>query len=141
LSQGLIRCVEVLLELVIFLSQRDELMTGVFVFPQGGNGLFHVFRIDLGDQIRSDNDRIPVESRVGLLLQNKDQSGRIGSNFVFCHIETVHDGDAFEIDGDLFQGISFGRFGGQADGVFPGVTVSHPVFSLSGHDSDLCQSD
>jgi hypothetical protein len=116
-------------------------MTGVFVLPQGRDGLFHFFRIDLGYQIRSDHDRVPIECRVGLLLQDKNQAGRIGANFVFCHIETIHDGDAFEIDSDLFQGISFGRFGGQTDGVFPGITVSHPVFSLGGHDSDLCQSD
>jgi hypothetical protein len=48
LCQRLIRCTEVLLELVIFLSKRDELMAGVFVLPQGRNGLFHFFRIDLG---------------------------------------------------------------------------------------------
>jgi hypothetical protein len=140
LCQGLIRCIEVLLELVIFLLQRDELMTGVLILPQGGDGLSHFFRIDLGYQIRSDHDRVPIEHRLGLLLQDKDQSGRIGSNFVFRHIETIHNGDAFEIDGDLLQGISFGCFGGKTDGVFSGVTVSHPVFTLSGNHSDFCLS-
>ena len=76
-----------------------------------------------------------------LLLQDKDQPSSIGSNLVFRHIQTVHNRDAFEIGCDLFQGISFGCFGSQADGVFSGVTVSHPVFTLGGHDSDLCQSN
>jgi hypothetical protein len=126
--------------LVIFLLQRDELMPSVLVLPQGRDSLSHFFRIDLGDQIRCDNDGVAIERRVGLLLQDKDQPSGIGSNLVFRHIQTVHDCDAFEVDGDLLQGISFGRFGGHADGVFSGVTVSHPVFTLGGHDSDFCQS-
>jgi hypothetical protein len=126
--------------LVIFLLQRDELMPSVLVLPQGRDSLSHFFRIDLGDQIRCDNDGVAIERRVGLLLQDKDQPSGIGSNLVFRHIQTIHDCDAFEVDGDLLQGISFGRFGGEADGVFSGVTVSHPVFTLSGHDSDFCQS-
>jgi hypothetical protein len=126
--------------LVIFLLQRDELMPGVLVLSQGRDGLSHFFRIDLGYQIRGDNDGVAIERRVGFLLQDKDQTSGIGSNFVFCHIQTVNDGDAFEVDRNLLQGISFGRFGGQADGVFSGVTVSHPVFTLGGHDSDFCQS-
>jgi hypothetical protein len=137
----MIRCVEVLLELVIFLLQRDELMTGVLVLPQGRDGLPHFFRVDLGYQICSDNDGVSIERRIGFLLQDKDQPGSIGSDFVFRHIQSVHDGNVFEVDGDLFQGVSFGRFGGQADGVFSGVTLSHPVFPLGRHDSDLCQSD
>jgi hypothetical protein len=124
--------------LFIFLLQCNELMPGVFVFPQGRDGLSDFFRIDLGYQIRSDNDGVPIERRVGLLLQDQDQTSGIGSNFVFRHIQTVHDCDALEVNGDLFQSISFGRFGGQADGVFSGVTVSHPVFTLGGHDSDFC---
>jgi len=72
--------------LVIFLLQRDELMPGVLVLPQGCDGLPHFFRIDLGYQIRSDNDGVPIERRVGLLLQDKDQPSGIGSNFVFRHI-------------------------------------------------------
>jgi hypothetical protein len=58
--------------LVIFLLQRDELMPGVLVLPQGRDSLSHFFRIDLGNQIRSDNDGVPFERRVGLLLQDKD---------------------------------------------------------------------
>jgi hypothetical protein len=126
--------------LVIFLLQRDELMPGILVLTQGCDGLSHFFRIDLGYQIRCDNDGVAIERRDGLLLQDKDQPSGIGSNLVFRHIQTVHDCDAFEVDGDLLQGISFGRFGGEADGVFSGVTVSHPVFTLGGHDSDFCQS-
>jgi hypothetical protein len=72
--------------LVIFLLQRDELMPGVLVLPQGRDGLSHFFCIDLGYQIRSDNDSVPIKSRVGLLLQDKDQTSGIGSNFVFRHI-------------------------------------------------------
>jgi hypothetical protein len=140
LCQCLVRRLKILLQLVIFLQQRDELMPGVLVLPQGRDGPSHFFRIDLGYQIRSDNNGVPIQRRVGLLLQDKDQTSGIGSNLVFRHIQTVHDGDAFEVDGDLFQGVSFGRFGGQADGVFSGVTVSHPVFTLGGHDSDFCQS-
>jgi hypothetical protein len=137
----LIRRFEILLQLIIFLLQRDELMPGVLVLPQGRDGMAHFFRIDLGYQVRSDNDGVAIKRRVGLLLQDKDQTRGISSNLVFRHIQTVHDRDAFEIDGDLFQGISFGCFSGQADGVFSGVTVSHPVFTLSGHDSDFCQSN
>ncbi len=140
LRQGLIRRVEDLLQLVIFLLQRDELMPGVLILPQGRDGLSHIFRIDLGYQICADNDGVSIERRVVLLLQDKDQPSGIGSNFVFCDIQTVHNRDTFEEDSDLFQGISFGRFGGQADGVFFGVTVSHPMFTLSGQDSDFCQS-
>jgi hypothetical protein len=140
LCQGLIRRLKVLLQLIIFLLQRDELMPSVLVLPQGRDGLSHFFRIDLGYEFRADNNGVAIERRVGVLLQDKDQTSSIGSNLVFCHIQTVHDRDAFEIDGDLFQGISLGRFGGQADGVFSGVTVSHPVFTLGGHDSDFCQS-
>ena len=125
--------------MVIFLSQRDELMPGVLVLPQGRDGLSHFFRIDLGYQIRADYDGVSIERCVGLLLQDEDQPSGIGSNLVFRDSETVHDCDAFEVHGDLLQGISFGRFGGQTDGVFSGVTVSHPVFPLSGHDSDFCQ--
>jgi len=58
--------------LVIFLLQRDELMPGVLVLPQGCDGLPHFFRIDLGYQIRSDNDGVSFERGVGLLLQDKD---------------------------------------------------------------------
>ena len=115
-------------------------MPGILVFPQGRDGLSHFFRIDLGHQICADNDGIPIERRVGLLLQDKDQAGGIGSDFVFRDIQTVYNCDALEVHGDLLQGISFGRFGGQTDGVFSGVTVSHPVFTLSGHDSNFCQS-
>jgi hypothetical protein len=66
--------------------QRDELMPGVLVFPQSRDGLADFFCIDLGYQIRSDNDGISIERRVGLLLKNKDQPSGIGSNFVFRHI-------------------------------------------------------
>jgi hypothetical protein len=45
-----------------------------------------------------------------------------------------------EVDGDLFEGIPFGRLGGQANGFFSGVTVSHPVFTQSSHNPDFCQS-
>jgi hypothetical protein len=58
--------------LVIFLLQRGELMPGVLVLPQGRDGLSHFISIDLGYQIRSDNDGVPFERRVGLLLQDKD---------------------------------------------------------------------
>ena len=141
LCQGLIRGVEILLKLVVFLFQCHELMMSVFVLPQGRDGLPYFFRIDLGNQIRSDNDGVTIERRGGVLLQDKDQSGSIGPNFIFRHIETVHDGDAFEVHGDLFQSISFGRVGGQANGVLSGVSVSHPVFSLGGDNTDLCESD
>jgi len=120
--------------------QRDKLMPGILVFPQGCNGLLHVVRIDLSHQIRSDHDGISIECRGGRLLKDKDNPSRIASNFVFRHIQTVYNRDAFEVDGDLFQGISFGRFGGQAGGDFFGVPVSHPMLTLSGHDSDFCQS-
>jgi hypothetical protein len=58
--------------LVIFLLQRGELMPGVLVLPQGSDGLSHFFSIDLGYQIRSDNDGVPFERCVGLLLKDKD---------------------------------------------------------------------
>jgi hypothetical protein len=125
--------------LIVFLLQRDELMPGVLVFPQGRDGLSHFFRIDLGHQIRPHDDGVSIESCIGLLLQDKDQAGGIGSDFVFRDIQTVYNCNALEVNGDLLQSISFGRFGGQTDGVFSGVTVSHPVFTLSSHDSDFCQ--
>jgi hypothetical protein len=127
--------------LVIFLLQLDELMPGVLVLPQGRDGLSHFFRIDLGHQIRSDNDGVPIERRVGLLLQDKDQPSGIGSNFVFGHIQTLHDCDAFEVDGDLFKGIAFGIFCRKSNGVLAGVPIAHPVFPLRSHDPDFSQSD
>ena len=66
--QGLICRVEVLLQLIIFLLQRDELVPGVLVLPQGRDGVGHFFRIDLGDKIRTDNNGVPIERRVGVLL-------------------------------------------------------------------------
>jgi hypothetical protein len=72
--------------LVIFLLQLDELMPGILVLTQGRDGLSHFFRIDLSYQICADNDGVPIERRVGLLLQDKDQTSGIGSNFVFRHI-------------------------------------------------------
>jgi hypothetical protein len=86
LSQGLIRRIEILLELVVFLLQLNELPPGIHVFPQSRDGLADFFCIDLGYQIRSDNDGISIERRVGLLFQDKHQTGGIGSNFVFRHI-------------------------------------------------------
>jgi hypothetical protein len=47
-------------------------MPGVLVLPQGRDGLPHFIRIDLGYQIRSDNDGVSIESCIGLLLQDKD---------------------------------------------------------------------
>jgi hypothetical protein len=98
--------------LVVFLLQLDELTPGILVLPQGCDSLADFFRIDLGHQICSDHDGVLIERGVGFLLQNKDQPSGIGSNFVFRYIETVYDGDAFEVDGDLFQGVPFGRLGG-----------------------------
>jgi hypothetical protein len=140
LCQGLICRVEILLQLIVFLLQCDELMAGVLIFPQGRDSFSYVVCIDLCDQICAHDDGVTIECRVCLLLQDEDQSGSIGSYFIFRHIKTVHDGDVFEVHSDLFQGVSFGRFGGQTDGVLSGVTVSHPVLTLSGHDSDFCQS-
>jgi len=107
LCQGLVRRGELLLQLVIFLLQRDKLMPGILVLPQGRDGLSHFFRIDLGYQIRSDHDGVPIEGRVGRLLEYKDQPRGIGSDLILCHIKTIYDGDAFEIYGDLFQGVRF----------------------------------
>jgi len=141
LCQGLVRRGELLLQLVIFLLQRDELMPGILVLPQGRDGLSHFFRIDLGYQIRSDHDGVPIEGRVGRLLEYKDQPRGIGSDLILCHIKTIYDGDAFEIYGDLFQGVSFRCFSGQAERVFSGVAVSHPIFALGGHHADFRQSN
>jgi hypothetical protein len=58
--------------LFIFLLQCNELMPCVLVLPQGRDGLSHFIRIDLGHQIGSDNDGVPIKRRVGLLLQDKD---------------------------------------------------------------------
>ena len=48
LRQGQIRRVEGLLQLVIVLLQRNELMPGVLILPKGRDSLSHFLCIDLG---------------------------------------------------------------------------------------------
>jgi hypothetical protein len=127
------------MQLVHLFLESHELMTSVFIFTQRDDGVGHFLGINLRDEIDRDHDRLSIKGSARLLIQDEHDPCCVSADFIFRDIHALHDRDVFKIGRDLFQGISFGPFGGQADGVFSGVTVSHSVFTLRSHDSNLCQ--
>lgn len=136
--QGLIGCVELLLQLLVFLFQRDQLLAGIFIFPQGRDRLSDLFRIDLRFEIDLDDHNFIIECRVDLLIQDQHQSGCIGVDFVSGDVQPLDNRDAFQIRRHLFEGVSFGSFGCEADGIFSGVAITHAMFALGSDDTDFC---
>ena len=139
LLERLIGGIQLTVQLVHLLLESHELMASVFIFTQRDNGVGYFLGINLRDEIDRDHDRLSIKGSARLLIQDKHDPCCVSADFIFRDIHAVHDRDAFKIGRYLFQGISFGPFGGQANGVFSSVTVSHPMFTLGSHDSNLCQ--
>jgi len=137
LGERLIGVVELQQQQLILLLQRGELMPGVFVFTQRSDRLRHLLAIHLREELGFDDDRITIECGVSLLFEHKNEPGGVRADFVSGDVHAIHDRDAFEIGSHLFECVPFGGFGGETDGVFPGVAIAHPVFTGGGDHSDF----
>ena len=129
--QGLIGCLKLLLKLFVFLLQGRQLHAGGFILPKCRDGFSDLVRIDLCDEIDAYDDRISVEGRMSLLVEHKHQPRRVGTDFVFGDVHPFHDGDTFQVGGNLFQRVPFGRFGSEANSIFSRIPFPHPMLSLS----------
>ena len=136
-GQRLVRGLKFLLKVLVFLFQGDQLDPGIFVFPERRDCVSDFFCVDLGDEIDCHDDGIAVNGRIGLLIEDEDEAGGIGPDFIFGDVHAVDDRDAFEIGRDLFERVAFGGFRRHANGIFAGVAVPHPVLALSRDDSDF----
>lgn len=136
-GQGLICGVEILLELFILLLQCRQLHARVFILPECRNGLADFFRINLGRQVDPHDDCLTVERRIDLLVEHENQTGGVGTDFVFGDVHPLDYGDTLQVCGDLFECVPLGRFRGKPDRVFARVAVSHPVLPLGVDDPDL----
>lgn len=121
---------QVTAEAVVLKPECVELMPGIFLFAKHREGLSHFLRIDLGSEGHGDHHGIPVQSHARLLVEDHDQSGRVGVDFIAGDGPVLHNGDAFEIRRGLFQRIALGLFCCEPDRDFLGIPVSHPIFPL-----------
>ncbi len=139
MAQSLIDGIEFLLQLFIFLLQRSQLNTGIFVFAKRCNRPRNFVRIHLCEKSYFHDHDISIQRRGDLLIEHKHQPGRIGPDFVFGDIHIMNDRDALEISGNLFECVPFGCLGGKSDRVFPGVAVPHAMLTLSIDDPDFSE--
>ena len=138
-AQGLIDDIEFPLQLFIFLFQRSQLHTGIFIFPKRRDRARHFVRIHLREKIHFHDHDIPIQRRGDLLVEHDHQSGRIGSDFVLGHIHVMDNGDALQVRCHLFERIPLGRLAGKSDRVFAGIAVAHAMLTLGIDDPDVSE--
>lgn len=138
-AESLIGSLKFFLQLFIFLLQRNQLYASILVFSKSGNRSCHFVRIHLREKIHFHDDDVTIESCGDLLIEHQHQPSGIGPDFIFGDIHIVNDGDAFQIGGNLFECVPFGKLGGQSDGIFPGIAVPHAMLTLSIDHPDISQ--
>lgn len=137
--QGLIGDIQLILKLLILPPQRNQLGASIFALAKRRDRLRHLVRVHLRKKVHAYHHDIAIEGCRDLLGKHNHQSGRIGTDFVFGHFHITDDGDAFQVDRDLFESVSFGGFGGEPDRIFSSISVSHSMFTLCIHDPDVSQ--
>jgi hypothetical protein len=129
-GQHLIGRFQLSLECIDLAFQRRNLVPGVLVLPKGLDGLCDFVGIDLSREINGHDHSVSIQREICLLIEDKNQAGRIRSDFIFRDVGALDDGHAFQIRGDLLEGIAFGGLSRQAHGVLARVSVAHAKFTL-----------
>jgi hypothetical protein len=136
-GQLLIGLIKLVMELLHFGLEHREFLSGVLRIPQAQDGLPHFVGIHLNRDLHPHDHVVPVHIRRHLLIQHQHHAGCVGSDFIARHVKALGRRLIFDIDRDLFQHVSLGLIGSEADGILPPIPQSQPMLPLGRHHLDL----
>lgn len=131
------RGVQLLMKLIHLRLERDQLLPGIFVFAQCGNGLDDFLTVDLRREIDPDHNRFAVEVRRDPLIEHQHDAGCIRADFILRDIKIAYDRHAFEIGRHLFERVALCGLRRELDRVLARVAIAHAVLTAGRHDADF----
>ena len=129
-GQGLSGGVELLTELIGLGSERGELQRGAFIVSEPVDGADDLIPIDLRRQIGVNHDGAIFEARADLLVEDRDDAGGIGPDFIARDVQIFHFCHTLEICRDLLERLPFGGLDGQPRGIHSRVVIAHASLSM-----------
>ncbi len=83
------------------------------------------------------HDGVVLDPGRASLVEDDQETGGVGADFIGRDVEVPHHRDAFEVGRHLLEGAALGGFEGEVFRIHPGVAVAHAVFALGGDDPEF----